>query len=183
MTMEKRHDMKNRRGMAVAVVLFFAISIALFMYMLVGSNTTLSLQNKKTLGQLQAYYLAQSALQHAMLKLRFLPKETYEAFAAGATAPYPDVESDLHPQIHLAKPAEENWSLYTSAADDPACPIEGKYQLKSIRLDSSLDGMSMVQDAYELQVEAKVKGTGGLTHTDFVKEQIIISRFTGGIGP
>lgn len=183
MTMDQRHDMKNRRGMAVAVVLFFAISIALFMYMLADSNTNLSLQNKKTLGQLQAYYLAQSALQHVMLKLRFLPKESYEAFAAGATAPYPDVESDLHPQIHLAKPSGADWSLYAAPADELTCPVEGTYRLKSIRLDSSLDGMSMVQDAYDLEVEATVKGTGGLTHTDSVKEQIIISRFTGGIGP
>ncbi|HOT27023.1 MAG TPA: hypothetical protein PLU72_02465 [Candidatus Ozemobacteraceae bacterium] len=181
--MERRRNVKSRRGMAVAVVLFFAVSIMLFMYMLVGSNTNLSLQNKKTLGQLQAYYLAQSALQHVMLKLRFLPKETYEAFAAGATVPYPDVESDLHPQLRLTKPAGENWSLYASSVDDSSCPVEGKYQLTSIRLDSSLDGMSMVQDGYELEVTATVKGTGGLTHTDSVKEQIIISRFTGGIGP
>lgn len=183
MMMEKRRSMNDRRGMAVVVVLFFAVTIALLMYMLVGSNTTLSLQNKKTLGQLQAYYLAQSALQHAMLKLRFLPKETYDAFAAGSTAPYPDVESDLHPQIRLTKPSGDNWSLYAAGADDSECPVEGKYLLRSIRLDSSLDGMSMVQDGYELEAEATVKGTGGLTHTDSVKEQIIISRFTGGIGP
>lgn len=175
--------MKSRRGIAVAVVLFFAVSIALFMYVLVGSNTNLAVQNKKTLGQLQAYYLAQSALQHAMLKLRFLPKETYEAFKAGSTAPYPDVESDLHPQIRFVKPAGEDWSLYSSAADDPASSVDGRYQLKSIRLESSLDGMSMVQDGYELEVEATVKGTGNMTHADSVKEQIIISRFTGGIGP
>lgn len=183
MTMEQQRDMKNRRGMAVAVVLFFAVCIALLMYMLVGSNTNLSLQNKKTLGQLQAYYLAQSALQHVLLKLRFLPKETYEAFKAGSTAPYPDVESDLHPQIRFKKPAGADWTLYSAGDDDTASPVEGSYTLKSIRLESSLDGMSMVQDGYDLDVEATVKGTGGLTHTDSVKEQIIISRFTGGIGP
>lgn len=169
--------------MAVAVVLVFALAIALFMYALIGSGTNLAVQNKKTLGQLQAYYLAQSALQHAMLKLRFLPKETFEAFNAGATKPYPDVESDLHPQIRFTKPAGDDWTLYAVGADDGASPVDGKYELKAIRLDSSLDGMSMVQDGYELEVEATVKGTGGMTHTDSVKEQIIISRFTGGIGP
>ncbi len=183
MTMEHWPDMKNRHGMAVAVVLFFAVCIAILMYMLVGSNTNLSLQNKKTLGQLQAYYLAQSALQHVMLKLRFLPKETYDAFKAGSTTPYPDVESDLHPQIRFKKSVETDYSLYSAGVDDVASPVEGAYVLKSIKLDSSLDGMSMVQDGYELEVEATVKGTGGLTHTDSVKEQIIISRFTGGIGP
>ncbi len=175
--------MNERQGIAIVVVLLFAVSIALFMFILIGSNTNLSLQNRKTLGQLQAYFLAQSALQHAILKLRLLPKETYDAFQAGATKPYPDVESDLHPRLRLTRPASDDWSLYTPGVSLEASPIEGKYALKEIRLESSLDGMSLVQDGYRLEVEAAVRGTGGMTFSDGVAEQIIISRFTGGIGP
>jgi len=174
--------MNNRRGIAEVVVLFFAIFIALFMCVLLESNTSLFMQNRKTLGQLQAYYLAQSALQHAILKLRLLPKETYDAFRAGATVPFPDVDSDLHPQIRFARSSGQDWSLYVPGVDIDTGPIDGKYELKAIRLESSLNGMSLVQDGYQLEVQATVRGTGNMTFVDGVSEQIIVSRFTGDVG-
>ncbi len=176
-------NMNCRRGIAVVVVLCFAVTIALFMYALVGSNTNLAVQNKKTLGQLQAYYLAQSAIQHAILKLRLLPKETFDAFDAGSTAPYPDVESDAHPQVRFSKNPVPYWSLYSLGAGATDGPLDGSYQLKSIKLESSLGGMKMVQDGYEIEVQATVRGTGNMVFSDSIKEEIIVSRFTGGIGP
>jgi hypothetical protein len=73
----KRH--RNARGYALPFVL---LVIGILGVMLVAFNQTLvnmKSQIKVTFGQVQAHYMAQSGMQHAMLKLKLLPNEAYVA--------------------------------------------------------------------------------------------------------
>ncbi|NLI78752.1 MAG: hypothetical protein GX442_20220 [Candidatus Riflebacteria bacterium] len=174
--------MGRRRGLAVVVVLFFGFAMGLLVYFLIGANANLSLQNRKTIGQLQAYYLAHSAFQHVQLKLRLLPQETYDAFEGGAGSPYPDVDSDLHPAIRFG-PAAPKASLFDSDQIVPEDPFDGRYQLVKLTFDSSTQAMKHVQDGYSVEVRATAKGNAQMTFEETLSEKVIVSRFTGGIAP
>lgn len=71
---------RSRRGVAIAMVLFF-VTVVLFFFLIpmVFTRTERNKQNKLSLQYLKAHYLAQGAIQHALLKIRMLPTEIYSA--------------------------------------------------------------------------------------------------------
>ncbi|NLI78263.1 MAG: hypothetical protein GX442_17740 [Candidatus Riflebacteria bacterium] len=175
----------GRRGMAVVVVLFFAFTVGILLYALVGSSTNIAFQNKLTLRQLQAYYLAHSGIQHIQLKLRLLPRETFDAFAGGGGGnPYADVSSDDHPTLLVCPNGP--FDLFSGNPPDDAEPIRGSYTCTTFELESTHKRMKLVQDGYKIRVVAEVFPNFPVSLKqkveDEITEEIIVSRFTGGIG-
>ena len=176
--------MHNKHGMAIVVVLFFSFSIAIILFFMLQSNTNLAYQNKKTLAQMQAYYLAHSGLQHAKLQLRLLPKESYEFFAKnGAGNAFADIDSGNYPPTAMRSfnAEKSGYNLFKPGkALDNMFPYGGRYYVDSIALMGSHDKMKMVQDSYKLVVKAEVD-VRSETFTEELVEELIVSRFTGGI--
>ena len=177
--------MKDRRGMAIVVVLFFAFSIAIILFFMASSNTNLAYQNKQTLYQMQAYYLAHSGMQHAKLQLRMLPKETYDFFSKSGTGnPYADIDSSNYPPTAMGVFSKNNagYDLFKpDKAPDEKFPYGGRYFIDKLELLGSHDRMKMVQDGYRIVVKASVDGGRGKTFEEEIGEELIVSRFTGGI--
>lgn len=177
--------MKQRSGLAIVVVLFFAFSIAIILFFMVSSNSNLAFQNKQTLNQMQSYYLAHSGMQHAKLRLRLLPKETYEFFSKGGTGnPFMDVDSSMFPPTNLGDYTNNKakYDLFkANAAPDDGFPLGGRYYVESISLQGSHDSMKMVQDGYRILVKSELDGGQKKKFNDELMEELIVSRFTGGI--
>lgn len=178
--------MKNKKGMAIVVVLFFAFTIAIMLFFMASSNSNLALQNKKALRQMQAYYLSQSAMQHAKLQLRLLPKETYDYFHKGFHGnPYDKVETMDYEPLRMGDFNQKEMSKYDlfEAGADPkkVSPYGGYYKVDSIELQASHNGMKMVQDSYKITVSAEVDGGPQKKASNSFTEIVIVSRFTGGI--
>lgn len=177
--------MSKRRGIAIVVVLFFAFSIAIILFFMAQSNTNLAYQNKQTVYQMQAYYLAQSALQHAKLQLRLLPKETYEFFKLNGTGnPYRYIDSSQYPPLAMGVFSKEKveYDLFKEGkAPDELFPYGGKYYVEDLQLHGSHDLMKLTQDGYKITVKSEVDGGRNKTFNDELSEVVIVSRFTGGI--
>ncbi len=177
--------MTSRQGVAIVVVLFFAFSIAIILFFMLHSNTNLAFQNKQTVYQMQAYYLAHSGMQHAKLQLRLLPKETYEFFAKNGTGnPYGDIDSSNYPPTAMGVFGKNNttYDLFkTGCAPDEKFPYGGKYYVEELELLGSHDRMKMVQDGYRIAIKAQVDGGRGKTFDEELTEELIVSRYTGGI--
>jgi len=177
--------MRKKSGIAVVLVLFFAFSIATIFFFMAHSNTNLAYQNKQTLYQMQAYYLAHSGMQHAKLKIRLLPKELYEFFKAGGSGnPLDDVDSTIHIQLAMGtfKTQQEAYDLFEDGkAPDQSFPYAGNYRVESIELTGSHKSMKMIQDGYRVIVKSESDNGYNKKSTDEMTEEMIISRFTGGI--
>ncbi len=175
----------KRHGVAIVVVLFFAFSIAIILFFMLHSNTNLAYQNKQTLYQMQAYYLAHSAMQHAKLQLRLLPKETYEFFAKNGTGnPYADIDSSNYPPTAMGVFSNKNagYDLFKpDKCSDEKFPYGGKYHVETLELQGSHDRMKMVQDGYKVVVKAEIDGGRGKTFSEELAEEMIVSRYTGGL--
>lgn len=178
-------DMKDRKGIAIVVVLFFAFSIAIILFFMASSNTNLAFQNKQTLYQMQAYYLAHSAMQHAKLQLRLLPKETYEFFVLGGSGnPYRYIDSSQYPPLAMGVFSQEKktYDLFkANKAPDNVFPYGGKYWVEDLQLHGSHDLMKMTQDGYKILVKSEIDGGKNKTFSDELEEVVIVSRYTGGI--
>ena len=174
--------------MVLIVVLFFACTIGVGLFYLISSGTTIAFQNKKTVQQLQAYYLAHSALQHTALLIRLLPREVY-AQAKGKTISdiIANINSEAHNPIRLipndSPQTREQFDLFIENPPDPEAPYAGTYQLEDLVLEATNKGMTGTQDSYKVQVKAVVypnidKKKGAITET--IEEDLIVSRFSGG---
>ena len=174
----------NKRGFAVVVVIFFGFIVGILLYALVSSSSNIAMQNKQTLRQLQAYYLAQSGVQHVMLKLRLLPREIFENFSSGYGKPCKDVSSEDHPDLMVCPNGK--FDLFSQNPPADSEPYRGSYHCVSFELESTHKRMKLVQDGYQLHIRAEVfpKFPASLKKgvADEIKEEIIVSRFTGGIG-
>lgn len=177
--------MKKRSGVAIVVVLFFSFSIAIILFFMASSNTNLAYQNRQALQQMQTYYLAHSGMQHAKVRLRLLPKETYDFFAKGGSGnPFRDVDTSMFPLLNLGdfNNAKARFDLFkANAAPDEGFPYGGRYKVESIKLQGSHDSMKMVQDGYKIVVKADVDGGQKKKFSDELIEELTVSRFTGGI--
>ena len=176
---------KPKRGLVMVMVLFFAFAMAIVLCVLLSSNSTIGQQNKNMLRQLQAYYLTQSGVQHTFLKIRLLPKETFELLKAGGTGVFADVGSDNHPDLRLDPvTGVAAFDLFGSDPGPRQSPYRGTYSLVNIGLSGSHKGMKLAQDAYEFEIRAEVfpyfpKSEKGRV-ADTVREEVFISRFTAG---
>lgn len=69
----------HRRGMAIPLVLLFAMVFSVFMFSVISTRTNVRKQTLASHTQKKAYYMAMGAIQHALLKLRLFPREAYKA--------------------------------------------------------------------------------------------------------
>ncbi len=177
--------MMKKKGFAIVVVLFFAFSIAIILFFMAQSNSNLAFQNKQTIYQMQAYYLAHSAMQHTKLQLKLLPKETYDFFALnGSGNPYQSVDSSMYPPLAMGAFSKEktSYDLFVEGkAPDDQFPYGGKYWVEDMKLHGSHDLMKMVQDGYRIKVKSTIDGGRNKSFEDELEEVVIVSRFTGGL--
>lgn len=77
--------MHRRHGMAVPIVLIFAAVLSLLATFILRSNTQNFRQNQTSYNQLQATFAARAGMEHALLKVKHLHRELFDAacFAQG----------------------------------------------------------------------------------------------------
>lgn len=85
------------RGMAIGLVMWFVVIFLVFATAMIFTRSERKRQTRQSFNYLKAHFLAQGAIQHALLKIRVLPNEIYDAsslqrglcpfypFPAGAT--------------------------------------------------------------------------------------------------
>lgn len=175
--------MHNRQGMVLVMVIFFVFAVSIGLVMLTQTNTLIGSQTKITLRQLQAYYVAQSGLQHQLLKLKLLPREAYEALKtpAGAQEYARDVSSDNDFLLAFREctPAEaDSFTLFDEAASpNQRSPLPGQYIIDELQPGKSHLNMKFAQDSYLIKVRGTV--TAHPRAEDILEEEVIISRFSG----
>ncbi len=69
----------KKHGFAIPVVLIFATSLAIIGTFIFRSTRNYNSQTRINMSQLQAHYLARAGFEHAMLKIKFLNRELYDA--------------------------------------------------------------------------------------------------------
>jgi hypothetical protein len=74
-----RHLSLNRRGIALAVVMSLVTCALLFAGGMFFFRKEVKQQNVVNINFLQANFLAQGAIQHALLKVKMLPQEAFDA--------------------------------------------------------------------------------------------------------
>jgi hypothetical protein len=175
---------KNNRGVAMVVIVFFAFAIAIILFTMIRSNTNLSYQNKNTIKALQANYLVHSAIQHAKLHLKLLPREVYVYFQANPTSTdaLTKIDSTQYPPIDLGpwKKEKINYDLFKAgAAKDNETPYGGSYRVTSIECLTIDNDAKLVQDNYRVKVESIVYLNND-KFEDSLTEEFSVSRHTGG---
>jgi hypothetical protein len=181
---------KRKGGFMMILVIIFAgtVAIGLFSIVQIGSITTA--QNMKTLHQLQAYYLAQSAAQHTALLIKQLPIETFKAFKSNETRDFlGSVNSSCHESLSLmaASTQQDRVSydiFFPGQAPDEETPYSGDYALLEVSLQASHGGMTATQDSYRFKVQGRVypaRSRGKETVREIIEDEFIVSRFVGGI--
>ncbi|MDD3000505.1 MAG: hypothetical protein PHF29_02000 [Candidatus Riflebacteria bacterium] len=175
---------KSNRGIAMVVIIFFSFAIAIILFTMIRSNTNLSFQNKNTIKALQANYLAHSAMQHAKLHLRLLPREVYQYFQANPTSTNAlnKIDSTQYPPIDLGSWKKEkiDYDLFkTGASDDRETPYGGSYRVTSIECLTIDNDAKLVQDNYRVKVESVVLLNND-KFEDSITEEFAVSRHIGG---
>jgi hypothetical protein len=69
----------QRKGIAIPLVLMFVFVVAVYFFSMVFTRTETRRQGLSNLNQRQAYYMAMGGIQHALLKIRLLHREAYDA--------------------------------------------------------------------------------------------------------
>lgn len=175
---------KKRSGMAVMVVLFFAFAIGIIMFFMVRSSSNLGFQTKQTLYEMQAYYLAQSAMQYAKLHITLLPKEIYDYYGNGANTgnALDKIDSDLLPPMAMTAFYDQTskYDLYNeSTSTDLVFPYAGRFYVENLEYLLSSDDMKMVQDSYRVKVHSEISHGKDKKHNDELEEEFVVSRYTG----
>lgn len=70
---------RNRTAFSIPLVVLFCSIMVIVLIAFIQTRMNMKQQTKVSFRQLKAHYLAQSGVQHALLKLRILPNESYEA--------------------------------------------------------------------------------------------------------
>lgn len=71
----------SKHGIAIPLVLTFIVVISLFAFTIIRMRTESKFTNLVTFHYLKAHLMAQSGIQHAMMKIRLFPDEAFEAAA------------------------------------------------------------------------------------------------------
>lgn len=69
----------KRHGMAIPLVLVFATALGIVATYLIKSTQQYNRSNMTSFAQLQAHFTARAGVEHAMLKIKFLHRELYDA--------------------------------------------------------------------------------------------------------
>ncbi len=72
---------RHRTGIAIPVVLIFAMIMAVFGLFIAKTNQQQYRQEMTAHHQLQAHFIARAGMEHALLKARYLHRELYDAAA------------------------------------------------------------------------------------------------------
>jgi len=70
---------KSRKGMALIIVLVFAVLLLVFFASMAFQHRSVAGRNKINLRDQQAFFAARAAMQHFLLKARLFPTELYDA--------------------------------------------------------------------------------------------------------
>ena len=172
-----------RKGIAVVVVVFFAFAIGIIMFFMLRSNTNLNFQTKMALYELQANYLAHSAMQFGKLHIYLLPREIYEYYKADSGGNCLDkCESSNFPSMALSAfyDLKAKYDLFdTSKSPDNAFPYGGDFAITKCEHLLANEKMKMVQDSYRISVVANVKSGRDKEKGDSISEEFIVSRYSG----
>lgn len=68
-----------RRGMAIPIVLALAIAMAVLGAFVINTNKETYRQNITGLAALQAHFVARAGMEHALVKVKYLERELYDA--------------------------------------------------------------------------------------------------------
>lgn len=69
----------KRQGMAIPLVLVFATVLGLLSTYIIKNTQQYNRSNVTSYAQLQAHFVARAGIEHAMLKIKFLHRELYDA--------------------------------------------------------------------------------------------------------
>ena len=69
----------KKRAMAIPIVLILATVLGLISTFMLKSQQQYNKSNKTSFAQLQTYFVARAGVQHAMLKIKYLHRELYDA--------------------------------------------------------------------------------------------------------
>lgn len=69
----------NRCGIAIPLVLMFVFVVSVYLFSMIYSRSEVRKQGLTSLNQRQAYYMAMGGIQQALLKIRLLHREAYDA--------------------------------------------------------------------------------------------------------
>lgn len=69
----------RRQGMAIPLVLLFATVLAVIGTVLIKTTRQTNRQNLTSYNQLQAHFVARAGMEHALLKIKYLQRELYDA--------------------------------------------------------------------------------------------------------
>lgn len=69
----------KKKGMAIPLVLIFATIMGIVSLFLFKSAQSYNRQNLTSFNQLQSYFIARAGVEHAMLKIKYLNRELYDA--------------------------------------------------------------------------------------------------------
>lgn len=73
------NSMNNRKGIAIPLVLLFVLMVSVYIMSLLHTRSGVRTQALTSLNQRQAYYMAMGGIQQALLKIRLLHREAYDA--------------------------------------------------------------------------------------------------------
>ncbi|MGM0600303.1 MAG: hypothetical protein ACQETH_10875 [Candidatus Rifleibacteriota bacterium] len=68
-----------KKGMAIPMVLVFATALGILATYIIKNTQQYNRSNQTSFAQLQAHFVARAGVQHAMLKVKFLHRELYDA--------------------------------------------------------------------------------------------------------
>lgn len=149
--------MNNQSGIALPVVLAFALIAAGLLASILFTSTQTAGQNKIALYQLQSHYLALSAIQHMRLKIQHLSYDITEMLESSLENPFsagrpnPGFETVLNSErrsiTNLKLDYNPNYSLFSSSAPpDNQSPIYGFYQFVSMEREA--EARAVVLNSY-----------------------------------
>lgn len=69
----------KKQGIAVPVVLLFVFMVSVYLFSMFSTRTEVRKQGLTNINQRQAYYMAMGGIQQALLKIRLLHREAYDA--------------------------------------------------------------------------------------------------------
>ncbi len=72
-------DKHTRKGIAIPVVVLFVLVVSTYLFSLIYTRTEVRKQGITNINQRQAYYMAMGGVQQALLKIRLLHREAYDA--------------------------------------------------------------------------------------------------------
>ncbi|GAB1355271.1 MAG TPA: hypothetical protein PLK28_12850 [Candidatus Rifleibacterium sp.] len=72
-------NVQRRRGIAIPLVLLFVFVVSVYFFSMAFTRTETRRQGLSNLNQRQAYYMAMGGVQQALLKIRLLHREAYDA--------------------------------------------------------------------------------------------------------